>query len=218
VVVADTQSAGRGRFNRQWFSPPGVNLYFSVLLRPPVPPSWIPQISLVSCMAVVRGIQAVVPGLALGIKWPNDILLQGRKLCGILCDMRSETDLVHHVIVGVGVNVNVAPGAFPPAIAESATSLRIVLGREISRPQLLAAILLEMEESYLLWLSAGFDLFRETWRQLSVLKGRTVIVTLHDEPIEGRVVDLSPLGALILQLPDGSLREIFSGDVHVERS
>ncbi len=216
VVVADSQTAGRGRLNRQWFSPPGLNLYFSLVLRPSVQPARVPQIALVTGMAVARCLGSLTSDLAVGVKWPNDVLLEGRKLCGILCDMRSEVDLVHHVIVGVGINVNVDRSHFPDEIAETATSLKVALGREVSRARLLAGILLEMERAYTMWLESGLDAFRPIWQQRSVLKGRWVSVSALNERICGRVVDLAPSGALVVEQEDGTRREIASGDVHVE--
>lgn len=216
VVVADSQTAGRGRLNRQWFSPPGLNLYFSLVLRPSIPPARVPQIALVAGMAVARCLRAISPDLDAGVKWPNDVLLRGKKLCGILCDMRSEMDMVHHVIAGVGVNVNVTRDDFPDAVAGTATSLRIALGREVSRPELLAGLLLQIERAYRLWLESGLEAFRGEWREQSVLRGCRVSVSALNETISGRVVDLASTGALVVEQEDGQRREIVSGDVHVE--
>jgi len=215
VVVADAQTSGRGRLGRQWFSPPGTNLYVSVLLRPDVNPVRVPQVSLIGALSVVRAVHRLHPGLELGVKWPNDVLLGGRKLAGILCEMAAEIDHVHHLILGVGLNVNVTREQLPAEVADSAVSLRDALGAETSRSRLLAAFLDELEQAYDLWTDAGLAPFLDEWRELSILRGRRVKLAALTEEVEGTAADLSPDGALLLKLPDGSVRPIHSGEAHV---
>ena len=150
VVVAETQTGGRGRLGREWNSPPGVGLYVSLVLRPMLPPMELPQITLTTAVAVVRAVRRVT-GVAPGIKWPNDLLLNGKKLGGILTEMETESDRIRHVVVGLGLNVN--NPAFPPELAATATSLALATGRAFSRVQLLQAWLEEFEE--LVWALFG---------------------------------------------------------------
>ena len=215
VVVADRQTDGRGRMQRSWFSPPGRNLYFSMLLRPRTAPHRVSQIALVAAAALLRALADLHDDLKAGLKWPNDILIESRKVSGVLCEMRAETDVVHHAIVGIGINVNMLPTDWPPELRDVATSLAAHTGGEVSRPRLLAAVLNEFEAGYTTWLSQGLTPFLTLLRDSSVLTGRHVSVGLLKDRIHGTVAGLSDEGALILQTPDGALRQITSGEVHI---
>lgn len=215
VVVADTQTAGRGRLQRHWHSPPGENLYFSLLLRPQVLPERTPQLALVAGLALCRSLGALFPGLSPRAKWPNDVYLNGRKLAGILCGMSSEMERVRHLIIGIGINVN--GGEFPPEIADTATSLRRETGEEVSRPQLLAAVLAELEGAYCEWLENGLAPFVEQWNEVSYLAGHEVTVEVMNEQVRGTVLGIAESGALRLRQANGTVREIIGGDVHVLR-
>lgn len=213
VVVADTQTAGRGRLQRQWHSPPGQNLYFSVILRPQVMPNRAPQLALVTGLALCRALRGMFPDLDPRAKWPNDVYLEGRKLAGILCAMVSEMERVHHLIVGIGVNVNVTD--FPAEIADRATSLQLATHNEISRPELLAAILGDLERAYDQWLEAGLDSFLDEWHAASHLTNREARIEVVNEQVRGTVLGINAQGALRLREPNGNVREIIGGDVHV---
>lgn len=215
VVVADTQSAGRGRMQRVWFSPPGQNLYLSIVLRPQVLPLQVPQISLVVGISLCRTIARMFPTLKPQAKWPNDIFFGGRKLAGILCSMVAEMERVQHIVVGIGINVNVAD--FPPEIKEAATSLRLEGGEEVSRPAFLAALLGDLEKAYDQWLEQGLPSFLDEWNTVSLLTGRTVTVETLGQEVRGLVTGVSQTGTLILQLADGITKEIVGGDVHVAK-
>ena len=215
VVVADTQSAGRGRMQRVWFSPPGQNLYLSIVLRPQVLPLQVPQISLVIGISLCRTIAWMFPALQPRAKWPNDIFLGGRKLAGILCSMVAEMERVQHIVVGIGINVNVV--AFPAELEATATSLRLAGGEEVSRPELLAMLLGDVEEAYGQWLEQGLSSFLDEWNTYSLLTGRTVMVETLGQEVRGLVTGVSQTGTLILKLPDGTTREIVGGDVHVAK-
>jgi BirA family transcriptional regulator, biotin operon repressor / biotin---[acetyl-CoA-carboxylase] ligase len=130
LVVAETQTAGRGRLGRHWVSPPGTGIYASLLLRPPLPPNELPQITLSTAVAMVRALTRAV-GITPGIKWPNDLILKGKKLGGILTEMETESDQIRYLVVGLGLNVNTPD--FPPELADTATSLFLEEGRSFSR-------------------------------------------------------------------------------------
>lgn len=214
TVAADSQSHGRGRFQREWFSPPGVNVYLSVLLKPAVSPLLAPQLSLVAAAAVLRAIQAQGCGEA-RVKWPNDILWRGKKLAGILCEMDAEADVIHAVIVGVGVNVNLA--AFPEILRPTATSLREALGRPVSVPALAAEILNRLDEEYANWFRDGLPGIVGFLNRYSMLSGRDVAIALSRENIHGRVDRITDTGMLRLIQTNGTAHDIASGEVHLCR-
>ncbi len=214
VVVADRQTQGRGRLSRSWFSPPGRNIYCSIVLRPDVPPDRLPEMSLVMGVAAVRAIRALGVDCDLGLKWPNDLFLAGRKLGGILCEMSAEIDHVHYVVVGIGINVNIQPDEFPPDVAEIATSLSAAAGTEISRPRLLAELLSQMEQQYESWLDRGLEGALPDWQRLDVLAGRQVRFSTRNGPVTGTACGLSASGGLRVETEGGQTVEVTHGDVN----
>lgn len=214
VVVADTQTGGRGRMRRTWVSPPGVNLYCSIVLRPPVPSVRIPEIPLIAAVAIHGALGESSSDLKLFIKWPNDILSRGHKLCGILCEMESEPDFTHFVVVGFGVNVNLDP--VPDELQGIASSIAIETGRPASRAGILAAVLNRFEQLYHEWLTRsdlGFllpYLDEHAW-----LKEREVRIEQYDRILEGTVAGLTPQGQLLLKREDGTVTTVTSGEAHL---
>lgn len=217
VIVADAQTAGRGRQHRTWTSPAGCNLYFSLVLRPRVEPARIAQLSLVAAVAVHQALLDLHPELPVAIKWPNDLLDNtGRKLCGILCEAALEADAVHHAIVGIGLNVNARK--FPAALRTVACSLRTLTGADTARPAMLAAILNRFEPAYTQWQAAP-DLgpFLPYLEKFSALNGRRVKVHGISKQFTGRVEGLAPHGELLLRDSRNTLHAIACGDVHLEK-
>lgn len=216
TVVADSQSAGRGRRGRSWFSPPGANLYFSVVLRPAAPAAAAGQIALVAAAALHRALAARAPGAGLRIKWPNDILTaRGAKLAGILCEAGSEAGAVRYAVVGIGVNVNVR--SFPPELAGSAGSLALEGGREHDRGRLLAAVLDLLEPEYRRWCAAGsLAPLLPYLEEHSALRGRRVTIREPDGVRTGRAEGIAPGGELLVREPGGALVAIVSGEVTLE--
>jgi len=215
TITADHQSAGRGRLRREWFSPPGDNLYVSIVLRPTVPPWRVGQLPLVAGVALLKALDAHWPDLGALVKWPNDILVEGRKLCGILCESEAETDVVHHVIVGIGLNLNTR--VFPAELRDVATSLRIETGDEVSRPALLAEVLNAFEPAYERWHRAD-DLapFLPVLTNRGAMTNRQVVVKNVRGDVCGRVTGISADGGLLLETGDGPVT-VVSGDVSVMR-
>lgn len=215
VIVANTQTAGRGRQQRTWSSPSGCNLYFSIILRPRVPPRRVPQISLVAAVAVHQAILDHYPDLTIGIKWPNDILTgDGLKLCGILCESELETDMVHHAIVGIGLNVNST--TFPPELRGLATSLRNKTGKNTSRPAVLASILSRFDAAYQKWQKArDLAVLLPYIDKFSTLKGQLIEVHGLAETERGRVDGLTPEGELLLRTGNNTVTSVACGDVHL---
>lgn len=212
VVIADRQTQGRGRLDRNWVSPLGVGIYMSIVLTPDLKPPEVMQIPLVAGVAVVRAIRRMTPLKPL-IKWPNDVLIQGRKVCGILTEMSAEIDRVSYIVLGIGINVNTPKEMLPPEIREASTSLMEEAGAFVSRPRLVQCLIEELDELYAEFKSAGFAPIRERWKELSCTIGAMARVSGAGDVQEGRVLDLDTDGALLLQTMDGALRRVISGDV-----
>jgi BirA family transcriptional regulator, biotin operon repressor / biotin---[acetyl-CoA-carboxylase] ligase len=214
VVVADSQTGGRGRMRRAWVSPAGVNLYCSIVLRSPVPSVRVPEIPLVAAAAIHGAISEECPGLAAFIKWPNDIIVAGRKLCGILCEMESEPDCTHFVVVGFGLNVNLDP--LPEELREIATSIAIETGARASRARLLAAVLNRFERLYRDWLGRDDLSFLLPYLETHAwLKGRELKIEQFNTVLTGTEAGLSPQGHLLLRTADGSILPVTSGEAHL---
>jgi BirA family transcriptional regulator, biotin operon repressor / biotin---[acetyl-CoA-carboxylase] ligase len=214
VIFAESQSKGRGRLGREWISPPGQGLWFSVLLRPPLPPSSVTQLTVVAATAVARAIR-IQTGLTPQIKWPNDIFIAGKKVAGILTELSAELDRVRYVIIGIGVNVNV--GSFPAELASLATSLATEAGRRVSRSDLAAAILQELDLDYARIRRSEFPALAEEWEQQCITLGRRVQIHIGDRTISGRCESLDNDGALLVRTDHGRLERIIGGDVVIEK-
>ena len=214
VVTAGAQRAGRGRMTRVWFSPPDVNLYFSLLLRPAVEPLRAASLPLVAGLAVAEALAELAPGTAPQIKWPNDILMGGKKVCGILCEMQAETDCVSHIIPGIGVNVNLAREELPEELRERATSLRIEAGRRFSRAAVLAAILNRFEPLYLRWCAEGFEPLLAAVAARDALLGRTITLEQGGQRVTGTAEGILSDGALRLRSAQGAM-PVYSGEAHI---
>jgi len=216
VVFAEAQSKGRGRLGRTWISPARRGLWFSVLLRPRLPPQSVTQLTVAAATALVRAIRHQIP-VTPQIKWPNDLLLNGRKCAGILTEMSGELDSVHHAILGIGVDVNLTRDEFPPDLRRLATSLRVEVGQLIDRPALAAQILRELDRDYEHIGSGRFDEVAEEWEQLCTTIGRRVVVRLGDRRIEGCAEALDSDGALRLRTQHGHLERVTGGELTVEK-
>ena len=203
---------GRGRLGRQWDSPPGTGLYVSLLLRPPLPPTEMPQITLTTAVAVARAVKRVT-GVAPGIKWPNDLLLDGKKLGGILTEMETESEQIRHLVVGLGLNVN--NPAFPEELQPIATSLVLATGRRHSRLHILQAWLEEFEELYDRFLAREFAGILHEWRRLTVTLGQRVTVRQGPVTICGQALEVAPDGALLVETDDGEVVRVTSGEIAV---
>ena len=206
VVTARHQTGGRGRQGRRWWDAPGESLLLSALLRPPIPPARVPELSLVSGLAVTDALDAGA-GVRGRIRWPNDVLIGGRKVCGILAEAMSvAAGRVGHVILGIGLNVNQA--AFPRELADRATSLRVATGRAHEPDRLLAAVLDALDRRYGEWLAGGFAGLRAEWRRRASTIGERVLMP------DGRLgvaVDVSEDGALLVYVGDGVPVRVVSG-------
>ena len=216
VVAADSQTGGRGRMGRTWVSPSGVNLYFSLILRPELPSIRVPQLTLLVAAAIHKALSSVVPCIAPMVKWPNDILINGKKVCGVLCEMQSEPDFTHFVVVGIGINVN--QSEMPPELRDSATSLFAETGSLFSRPELLASFLNNFEPLYDAWIQEddlGFIL--PYLERYSLLQSKQVTVDQLKRTISGTVSGIARGGELMLDAADGQTILISSGEAHLRK-
>ena len=206
VVIAGEQTAGRGRIKRAWLSPKG-SIALSVILYPGV--TYLPSLIMLASLAVVHSIDKVA-GLKSQVKWPNDVLINGRKVCGILVESEVRGDKVNYAIIGIGINANFRVSDFPE-ISSIATSLSDELGRDISRLDLIQCLLVEIERLYLT-LQAGGSIYEE-WRDNLVTLGRRVHVKSGEDVYEGIAEEVARDGSLLLRRSDGSLTKIVAGDV-----
>jgi len=216
VVFAESQTRGRGRLGRKWLSPLRKGLWFSILLRPKLSPQEVTQITVASATGVRRAIEKQT-GLNAEIKWPNDILVGGKKVAGILTELNAELDRVKYVIVGIGVDVNLNQAEFPADLRKSATSLKAALGHAVARPDLAVTILCELDEDYSRITSGKFAAVADEWEKHCSTIGHDVRIRIGGRQIHGRAESLDEDGALLLRTEHGHLERIAGGDLEVEK-
>lgn len=213
LVVAEAQSQGRGRLGRSWVSPPYRNLYLSLVLRPPIEPTAAVQLTLVAGLAAARAVRAF--DVAAQIKWPNDVLVDGRKVAGILAEMETDGEQLAFVILGLGLNVNLALDEFPPELRDKAGSLAATLGHGVERHLVAARLLAELEAGYDRFCAHGFGALRAEWNELSCLAGKRVRIDEAGGSYVGSVVGLADDGTLELRTDDGQVQRVVAGDVTI---
>jgi BirA family transcriptional regulator, biotin operon repressor / biotin---[acetyl-CoA-carboxylase] ligase len=206
VVIVEEQTAGRGRRQRSWIAPKG-GIALSIILRPSI--QYLPQVIMLASLAVTNAIESVT-GLKTGIKWPNDVLIGGKKVCGILIENQMLGSNLEFTVVGIGINVNIDPSVYPE-IADIATSLSAELGQPVSRDELLQKLMVEVETLYL-DITAGQSLYQR-WRERLVILGKSVQVIDEEKVEQGVAEDVDIDGSLLLRHSDGSLTHIVAGDV-----
>ena len=213
LVVSDRQDGGKGRRGRSWASPSGVGIWMSLIRRPEIAPSSASMLTLAAALAVREGIQEET-GLSPLIKWPNDLVLNGKKICGILTEMSTELMEIQYVITGIGINVN--QREFPPEIRDTATSLSLEAGRCFRRSSLIAAILKAFEKDYAAFLKTGdLSLLLEEYNACLVNRGKEVCILDPSGEYRAVAEGIDESGSLLVTLPDGTRREIISGEVSV---
>ena len=215
LVVAEHQTQGRGRRGRSWSSPGHLNLHASFVLRPELPPQRAPELTLLAAVALAESLRAI--GVPADIKWPNDLLVGGRKVAGILTELSADLDRVHFVVLGIGVNLNSRREDFPPELAETATSVLQVLGRRVGRAAFAAALARQLEDWLDLHAGQGFRPVRERWRALSATLGQEVLVTSERREIRGVAIDIDEDGALRIRTASGTEERVLAGDVEQVR-
>ena len=213
LIVADMQTAGRGRKGRSWSSPAGTNIYFTLILKPKFAVELASMVTLVMGMAAAEGIRKTC-GVEAEIKWPNDIVTGGKKVCGILAEMSVEREYIHYVVIGAGINVRAQH--FPEEIADVATSLQVECGRKVSRAELIVNVLKAFEDCYSIFQEAGsLEPLIERYNRLLVNKDREVRVLDPGGEFRGIARGINRTGELLVELPDGNITEVYAGEVSV---
>lgn len=216
IIIAGRQTAGRGRLGRSWISPPKVGIYLSTILRPAIAAAQAPGLSLVAALSVAEAIRHY-PGLSAMIKWPNDVLVNGKKVAGVLTELTAELDRVNFVIIGIGINVNHEPNYFPAELADKATSLRIEQGCTVNRVKLLQEVLLRLEMRYLRFLKSGLtDQLREI-KDCSSLLTRQISFQYNNKTQVGTAIDIDADGSLVVNVGERVLR-LSSGEISLTES
>jgi len=208
IVLAETQSKGRGRMGRDWVSPKYKGIYFSLILRPQIPPQQLPILTLLTAVSICEALESNY-SLEAKIKWPNDIFIENKKLGGILTELNAEMDQVRFVVIGIGLNINNDRKSLMP----SATSVFAEKGEIFNRVKILQLILKSIEENYFLLKSKGPDFIIDRWRHRNITLGRRVKISFHKEHIEGQAVDIDSDGALLLRKDSGITQRVTAGDV-----
>ncbi|GAA4708830.1 biotin--[acetyl-CoA-carboxylase] ligase [Brevibacillus fulvus] len=212
LVIADQQTGGKGRLGRKWHSPQGTGIWMSLIIRPNIPLPKAPQLTLLTAVAMARAIEEQT-SLPVQIKWPNDLLIGGKKVCGILTEMHAESDRIHYLVIGMGVNVNVTSDDFPEDLRQIATSLRMETGRVLRRASLIQAFCRHFEFYYLDYLQHGFARVRQEWEQKSYSLGRVVTVRTLHHTIEGKALGLDQEGVLLVVDREGRQHKVYSADI-----
>jgi BirA family biotin operon repressor/biotin-[acetyl-CoA-carboxylase] ligase len=215
LVIAERQTAGRGRMGRSWHSPQGSGIYMSLVLKPRIPLHFTPQLTLLAAVALCRAIQSAAPELPIGIKWPNDLLVHGKKVSGILLESNAEDERLRYIVAGMGIGVNLQPEDYPPELRDTATSLAIEANRRIPREPLIAAILQQFEDLYELYHENGFAPIRTLWEANSASLGRVVRIRTAQGDVHGTAEALDETGGLLVRLADGTHTRVYSGEVEL---
>lgn len=216
VIVAERQEGGRGRMQRVWSSPKG-GLWFTIILRPQIDPQYVAQVTLLAGVAVVKGLRKLYATDAIMIKWPNDLLLNGKKICGILSEMQlNENGSIDYAIVGIGVNVDLKPQDFPEELRNTAASLNLSFGKNYTCTEVLDNILQEFASLYQKWLVEGASVILEPWKELNCTLNRKVFVKDNDEVIfSGEVVAINEEGAIIVRNEEGESQSFDFGEISI---
>jgi len=215
VVIAETQTHGKGRLGRRWISPRG-GTWFSVVLRPAIGSKDAPKIVFMAAVAIAKTIRNMLR-LTAKTKWPNDVLVHNKKVCGLLAETSISDDNINFIVLGIGINSNVDTNAFPKELTGSLTSLKKEAKREIPREEFLQALLKEMEHYYNEFTQGRFTQILEEWKSLTDMIGKDVEVVSFKERFEGRTIDVDQDGALIVKLKNGSIKRLLSGDASIRQ-
>lgn len=214
VIIAEEQTRGKGRLGRDWVSPKGKGIWMSIILKPQMPPSEVAKLTLIGAAAVNQGLKQI--GLKSHIKWPNDIIIHGKKVCGILTEMSCELNIINYVIMGIGINVNLGEEDLSQVLASKATSLKEITGIDIDRKRLLAMVLNHFEDLYLPFKLEG-DISKSIHisKENSIIIGKEVRIIRGDTETIGKALDIDEEGQLIVEYEGGKRESIFSGEVSI---
>jgi BirA family transcriptional regulator, biotin operon repressor / biotin---[acetyl-CoA-carboxylase] ligase len=214
VIIAEEQVAGRGRMDRKWHSPKYTGVWMSIILRPNIPLPKAPQLTLLAAVAIVQAIEDLTDLLP-EIKWPNDILIRGKKVTGILTELEAEADRINSIIIGIGMNVNQTKEDFPSELQEIATSLFIEKGEKVSRSDLIKGIFINLEKLYLLYLEEGFLPIKLLWEGYAISIGRKITARTLSNSIIGTAQGITDDGVLIMVDEHGKTHHVYSADIEL---
>jgi BirA family biotin operon repressor/biotin-[acetyl-CoA-carboxylase] ligase len=214
IIIADQQKGGKGRMGRPWHSPKGTGVWMSLIIRPNLSLAKAPQLTLLTAVAMSKAIEMLLSNVKVQIKWPNDLFVNGKKVCGILTELSAEENRVDYLVIGTGVNVNHVLTDFPEELQQVATSLRIESGTVLQRAELVQAFCRSFEREYQFYLANGFERIREEWEASSCTLGRVVKVYNYQSELEGRAVGLDSDGALLVEDVLGNRHKVYSADVN----
>jgi BirA family transcriptional regulator, biotin operon repressor / biotin---[acetyl-CoA-carboxylase] ligase len=214
VIIAEEQQVGRGRMGRKWHSPKYTGIWMSIILRPNIPLPKAPQLTLLAAVAIVQAIEEYT-GLLPEIKWPNDILIKGKKITGILTELEAEADRINSVIIGIGMNVNQTKEDFPSELQEIATSLLLEKGERISRAELIKGIFNNLEKLYLLYLEEGFLPIKLLWESYAISIGKKITARTLTNSIIGTARGITEDGVLIIEDEHGKNHHVYSADIEL---
>ncbi|USK48647.1 biotin--[acetyl-CoA-carboxylase] ligase [Bacillus sp. CMF12] len=215
VVIAEEQLSGRGRMDRRWHSPKSTGVWMSVILRPNIPPPKAPQLTLITAVAVVQAIEELTD-LTPQIKWPNDILMNGKKVTGILTELQADADRIISIIIGIGINVNQELDDYPDELKDIATSLSIEKGEKLSRAELIRVLLGKLEDLYKLYLDKGFYPIKLLWESYAVSIGKNLTARTITGSIYGKALGITEDGVLMIEDSSGKVHHVYSADIELE--
>lgn len=216
IVLAERQLLGRGRLQRNWLTSDGKAIAMSVILRPAISPRVAPQLTLLTAVVIASAIEKVT-GLHPNIKWPNDILINNKKVCGILTEMQGDADCIKSVVIGIGINVNQVEEDYPLELSDIATSLRIEKGQTFMRANLIQAILAEFEKFYEIFLEKGFKPIKILWESYAISLGKQIKATTLTEEIVGNAIGITDEGQLLIEDHLGNVHTIYSADISINK-
>ncbi len=214
ALIAESQSTGKGRMQRVWHSPAGSNIYTSIILRPQIEPAKVSQISILAGVAAAEVLENYCPD-RIKLKWPNDVLINGKKVCGILSQVKTVAGEVDFIVLGIGINVNISYNEFPKELCNLATSLAMETGRENSRLELIISLYENLAKWYKQLLQNGFNPIKERWLSLSPMIGEMVQVKFQEEAVSGKAIGLDEDGSLILLTADNKEVKVSAGDATI---
>ncbi|MGI5999357.1 MAG: biotin--[acetyl-CoA-carboxylase] ligase [Lutispora sp.] len=215
VIIAEEQTSGRGRLGRDWVSPKGKGIWMTIMLKPDIKPNLASQVTLIAAVAVLKAIKSIY-NMDIMIKWPNDLVVNGKKVCGILTELGAEIERINYLCVGIGINANSEESDFINKALDTATSIKIATSIKVERKELIARILTVFENYYSLFLEKGSIGFMiEEYKKYLINIGKEVRLITKNEEIQAKAEDITSEGHLLVRLKDGTLKEISSGEVSV---
>ncbi|WNS74008.1 biotin--[acetyl-CoA-carboxylase] ligase [Bacillus sp. DTU_2020_1000418_1_SI_GHA_SEK_038] len=215
VIIAEEQVLGRGRMDRKWHSPKYTGVWMSVILRPNIPPQKAPQLTLIAAVAVVQAIEEFT-NLTPQIKWPNDILINGKKVTGILTELQADADRITSIIIGIGINVNQQKEDYPEELHNIATSLAIESGKKLQRAELVKILLSKLENLYALYLEKGFYPIKLLWESYAISIGKIITARTITGSIHGKAMGITEDGVLMIEDEKGKVHHVYSADIELK--